>query len=253
MDEPLQQEVPQEQQEQPKLEFIETNEEQGGIRRRLRDRDLLRKRKAEAEEKETNQWDFGTESPKKRGRSGSKRGRRRGRPRKTNTTKVIDPTDPSPISQTTPAAVAGPIFTQGISGQTPSALTPLLETSAVSTAPANISYQLAQFNPSVRVQAPVSESVVDTALTPVPTVAPVFQDLSQEVRPAYAEPPSKPELDQILIEDLGPDEEEDLGQSQDNGVEEDLNGKPEANTFFSNPTLSSPPPPPQEYVPGNSI
>lgn len=31
----------------------------GGIRRRLRDRDLLRKRKAEAEEKETNQWVFG--------------------------------------------------------------------------------------------------------------------------------------------------------------------------------------------------
>lgn len=31
----------------------------GGIRRRLRDRDLLRKRKAEAEQKETNQWVFG--------------------------------------------------------------------------------------------------------------------------------------------------------------------------------------------------
>lgn len=31
----------------------------GGIRRRLRDRDLLRKRKAEAEAKETNQWVFG--------------------------------------------------------------------------------------------------------------------------------------------------------------------------------------------------
>lgn len=31
----------------------------GGIHRRLRDRDLLRKRKAEAEEKETNQWVYG--------------------------------------------------------------------------------------------------------------------------------------------------------------------------------------------------
>ncbi|XP_061737015.1 protein TsetseEP isoform X2 [Nerophis ophidion] len=52
-------------------------EEQGGIRRRLRDRSLLKKRKAEAEEKETYQL----ESPRKRQRAeGSKR---RGRPRKT--------------------------------------------------------------------------------------------------------------------------------------------------------------------------
>lgn len=32
---------------------------EGGIRRRLRDRDLLRKRKAEAQEKATNQWVYG--------------------------------------------------------------------------------------------------------------------------------------------------------------------------------------------------
>jgi hypothetical protein len=31
----------------------------GGIQRRLRDRDLLKKRKAEAEEKEINQWVYG--------------------------------------------------------------------------------------------------------------------------------------------------------------------------------------------------
>uniref|UniRef100_A0A096LYV2 Hemogen n=1 Tax=Poecilia formosa TaxID=48698 RepID=A0A096LYV2_POEFO len=57
----------------------------GGIRRRLRDRELLRKRKAEAEEKETNQWVFGVESQRKRSRGENKSGtKRRGRPRKTD-------------------------------------------------------------------------------------------------------------------------------------------------------------------------
>ncbi|XP_054875796.1 skin secretory protein xP2 isoform X1 [Poeciliopsis prolifica] len=60
-------------------------EEEGGIRRRLRDRELLRKRKAEAEEKETNQWVFGVESQRKRSRGENKSGtKRRGRPRKTD-------------------------------------------------------------------------------------------------------------------------------------------------------------------------
>ncbi|XP_053711248.1 hemogen [Synchiropus splendidus] len=62
------------------LEYPGPTEEQGGIRRRLRDRELLKKRKAEAEEKETNQWLFGEESPRKRARAETKG--RRGRPRK---------------------------------------------------------------------------------------------------------------------------------------------------------------------------
>ncbi|XP_061843849.1 uncharacterized protein hemgn isoform X2 [Nerophis lumbriciformis] len=63
---------------QPETDYKgQDEEEQGGIRRRLRDRSLLKKRKAEAEEKETYQL----ESPRKRQRAeGSKR---RGRPRKT--------------------------------------------------------------------------------------------------------------------------------------------------------------------------
>ncbi|KAG5285872.1 hypothetical protein AALO_G00008420 [Alosa alosa] len=44
------------------------NDEEGGIRRRLRDRDLLKKRKAEAEEKATNQWVYGAQSKRQRGR-----------------------------------------------------------------------------------------------------------------------------------------------------------------------------------------
>lgn len=58
MEEPVQQEQD-EQQERQDLEYNDPNEDQGDVRRRLRDRVLLKKRKAEAEEKETNQWDFG--------------------------------------------------------------------------------------------------------------------------------------------------------------------------------------------------
>lgn len=50
MEDPLEKEI-------PPTEIKDSDE--GGIRRRLRDRDLLKKRKAEAEEKATNQWVYG--------------------------------------------------------------------------------------------------------------------------------------------------------------------------------------------------
>ncbi|KAJ6653481.1 hypothetical protein lerEdw1_009153 [Lerista edwardsae] len=49
------------------------------ITRRLRDRELLRKRKAEAEEKETHQWVLGVQKKSKQARKGRGTGRGRGR------------------------------------------------------------------------------------------------------------------------------------------------------------------------------
>ncbi|XP_057699883.1 mediator of DNA damage checkpoint protein 1 isoform X2 [Corythoichthys intestinalis] len=101
MEETLQQEV----------EYKSQNEEeQGGIRRRLRDRELLKRRRAEAEEKETYQ----SESPKKRQRSEQRRGtKRRGRPRKTERLEgeLVDPEAPAVV-----------VFPQSVEAITESAL-----------------------------------------------------------------------------------------------------------------------------------
>ncbi|XP_019717658.1 proline-rich receptor-like protein kinase PERK13 isoform X2 [Hippocampus comes] len=84
------------------IEYKSQNEEdQGGIRGRLRDRELLKRKRAEAEEKETYQ----VESLGKRQKADQRRGaKRRGRPKKTDCTpessftqevKVADPEAPA--------------------------------------------------------------------------------------------------------------------------------------------------------------
>lgn len=250
------QEEPQEepQPEQPELEYNIQNEAQGDIRRRLRDRDLLKKRKAEAEEKEIDQWDFGTESPKKRGRTGSKRGGRRGRPRKTEPTVITEYQNETALDQ---EAVA---VTDAILDQTQSSL----EAEPVSTAPPAPVSIFEQLKPTSQAPVTSSEPTVDTPPIPAPDMAPapvaaplpmpssVIQDVI--VQPMYTEPQSKPALNQILIEDLGPDEEADLGPPENKEASEDLSEKaviPPEPTFLSNPTLSSQSP--QGYVPGNSF
>ncbi|XP_033870163.2 hemogen-like isoform X1 [Acipenser ruthenus] len=57
------------------------NDNRGGISSRLRDRDLLKKRKTEAQEKETYQWVHGEHSQRKRQRQEKKSSRRRYRRR----------------------------------------------------------------------------------------------------------------------------------------------------------------------------
>ncbi|KAJ8403649.1 hypothetical protein AAFF_G00349750 [Aldrovandia affinis] len=65
------------------VECKQPDDNQGGILRRLRDRDLLRKRKAEAEEKAIYQWVYGVQSKRKRERQEGKSGSgRKVRPRK---------------------------------------------------------------------------------------------------------------------------------------------------------------------------
>ncbi|XP_040891130.1 BCL-6 corepressor-like protein 1 isoform X2 [Toxotes jaculatrix] len=286
------------QQEKQELEYKNPNEDQGGIRRRLRDRDLLRKRKAEAEAKETNQ----VESQKKRSRADEKSGtKRRGRPRKTEPTPEISVIqEEAAVAQEDPSVVVVPEPGGIISGQTLGSLTPLLavggdtlesQPASVLSAPASMpvlgSAQSSVLAPVLTSPAPVNQTpalvspsvpapspiVLDTAPIPIKDSAPVLAPdavpvpaLSQTPVPATAPAPPQAEtlytesqgmevLDQVLIEDLGPDEEEDICPSQDKRADEDVSetpsiNVPEQNKMFSVPTLSSPPPP-QEYLPGN--
>ncbi|XP_054461130.1 uncharacterized protein hemgn isoform X2 [Anoplopoma fimbria] len=284
------------QQEKQDSEYNNSNEDLGGIRRRLRDRDLLRKRKAEAEEKETNQ----VESQRKRARaeSGTKR---RGRPKKSEPTPEISIIqEEAAVPQEAPAVVVVPEPDEVIPDQTPGSLFPLLyvesQPSSVPaapvpppllksiqspvfaptlTSPAPVDPTPALFSPSAPAPSPVK--VPDTApvpvqdpapgpdavpftvrvLTqaPVPAPAPAPAAAPPQVETLFTEAQGRDALDQVLIKDLGLDEEEDNSSSQDKRADEDLIGTsstnvPEQNKLFSIPTLS-PMPPSQKYFPGN--
>ncbi|XP_072241053.1 uncharacterized protein hemgn isoform X2 [Leuresthes tenuis] len=267
-------------------EFKNQNEEEGGIRRRLRDRDLLRKRKAEAEEKETNQ----VEIQRKRSRAGDKSGtKKRGRPRKTEPVPQLSVIQEEPaVTQEAPAAAVAPELAALISDQILDSLTPVLAVEsqpasfldAPAPAPVFESVQNLVFGSALIRPAPVNSTLdtsqvlfQDSAPAPAPAQAPDAVSapaVSQDSAPAVAlAPPSDPpqvetlytesqareDLDQVLIEDLGPDEEEDISPSQERRVDEGLNetlsiNVPEQTKMHSIPTLSSPPLP-QEYLPGN--
>ncbi|XP_017159698.1 fibrous sheath CABYR-binding protein isoform X2 [Poecilia reticulata] len=77
------------------------------------------------------------------------------------------------------------------------------------------------------------------------------------VEALYPESPDRESPDQVLIEDLGPDDEEDVSPSENDRADEGLDETPlmnsaDQNKMYSVPTLSSPPLP-QEYLPGNQI
>ncbi|XP_029605484.1 actin cytoskeleton-regulatory complex protein PAN1 isoform X1 [Salmo trutta] len=222
--------------EKPELEYKNPNDNQGGIQRRLRDRDLLKKRKAEAEEKAINQWVYGVESRRKRarGREEKSSSGRRGRPRKT------DPTPELPASQEEPEQEAVIVK---------------LVTKPVEVSPAPTVISLPPFLPvdpsppeSLPVYVPpIPAPIPILAPAPVPVVAP-----SPMYNPVTAPAPSLLEtlytegsdqgsdtLDQVLIEDLGPDEKEDVPPSQNNrgtdqgSIEELSVNVPEQNRVFS--------------------
>lgn len=135
--------------ENPPSEVKVSNE--GGIRLRLRDRDLLKKRKAEAEEKATNQ----EQSLKKAKKRSSDTPGRKGRPRK----------EP-PVDVSEDFSVAQEV-------DPPSIIPPVLPTEA------------------------------ETA-TPQPA----------EPQPCFVETIEQKPIDVFFIEDLGPDEEEDMPLTQ---------------------------------------
>ncbi|XP_022073879.2 uncharacterized protein hemgn [Acanthochromis polyacanthus] len=263
------------QQEKPESEYIKPNEEeQGGIRRRLRDRDLLKKRKAEAEEKD--QWIFGVESQRKRSRAEDKSGtKRRGRPRKAEPSPQISVIqEEAAVTQEAPAVVVVPEPAEVIPDQISASLTPLIavETQSVSVLhapaapvspavpvvpdpvalaapvtlavsivpdPAPVFQSLPIFGPPLTSPAPVSpaldlDPVSVQASAPAPDADSVLA-LSQDTVPPVAPPSAPPQvetlykesqdkevLNQVLIEDLGPDEEEDISTLQDKRADEDL-------------------------------
>ncbi|XP_061573832.1 uncharacterized protein hemgn isoform X2 [Cololabis saira] len=278
------------QEKRQELEIENQNEEEGGIRRRLRDRDLLRKRKAEAEEKETNQ----IESQRKRSRSENKAGsKRRGRPRKTEPTPQLSVVGEEAAAA--PAVIVAPEPAAFISDQISGSLTSMLakepQPPSVPAAPAPApvlgSFQSSIFGPlliprppfntAVEIsEAPVQDSAparaaAAAASTPEPApVAFTAPSLIQDSAPAaflappiarnqvenlYTESQAREALDQVLIEDLGPDEEEDIAPSQDKRADEGVNemlltNVPEQTRMYSVPTFSSASLP-QEYFPGN--
>ncbi|CAJ1052430.1 anti-sigma-I factor RsgI2 isoform X1 [Xyrichtys novacula] len=296
-------------QENQEVEYKNPDEDQGGIRRRLRDRDLLRKRKAEAEAKETNQWVLGEESQRKRPRAENKSGaKRRGRPRKTEPTpEIFFSLGETPTPQEAPVVLPEPaeVIPDQISGSLESQPASVLIAPAplplfgsiqnnvsapTLTSPALVSTTIPIPSPtkvldtsstpvqdSAPAPAPAPDDVPDPILDPVPdpvsipglvpgtataeTPAPTaaFDLLSAPVldETLYTETQGKVAPNQVMIEDLGPDEEEDITPSQENRKEEGLSvmpslSTPEQSKIFSVPTLSSQPPPP-EYLPGNSV
>ncbi|XP_049427375.1 calphotin isoform X2 [Epinephelus fuscoguttatus] len=290
------------QQETQESEYKNPNEDQGGIRRRLRDRDLLRKRKAEAEEKETNQVERQRKRPRADG--GTKR---RGRPRKSEPppeiSVILEEAENPPDA---PAVVVVPEHAELIPDQTPGSLTPSLAveptvlatpapplvfgsiqspvfTPTTLTSPAFVDPTPASFSPSALAPSlaaaldmapiPVQESPVQDSApalapapapdtdpapaatqAPVPAADPAPPTAPPQVETFYSESQGRESLAPVLIEDLGPDEEEDIAPSQDKKADEELTETPlinvsEQNETFSTLTLTSTPPP-QRYFPG---
>ncbi|XP_047220166.1 uncharacterized protein hemgn isoform X2 [Girardinichthys multiradiatus] len=318
MEETLQQEKIQE------PENKSQNEEEGGIRRRLRDRELLRKRKAEAQEKETNQ----VESQRKRSRAENNRGtKRRGRPQKSDPilqfpviqeeagdlavvvvpapadvisdqilssqnamlgvesqqVPNLDATPPVPVLELARNSVFGKLdvdsapvpvqdSAQAVPGPVQASYAPLVPVKASCVvpipAPDDVPVQLqAPDDVPVQLQAPddvpVPVQFPDTVLVhassqdSVPAAVLAPPSAPSRVETLYTESRGREILDQVLIEDLGPDDEDDISPSQNNRADKGLNetqlmNTAEQNKTYSVPTLSSPPLP-QEYLPGNQF
>ncbi|KAM6940331.1 uncharacterized protein hemgn isoform 2-T2 [Xenentodon cancila] len=105
--------------------------------------------------------------------------------------------------------------------------------------------------------APASDAFTVPCLTqdyaPAAVLAPPIAH--PQVENLYTESQAREALDQVLIEDLGPDEKEDIATSQDKKADGGLNemvltSVPEQTKMYSVPNLSSAPLP-QEYFPGN--
>lgn len=257
------------------------NEDQGGLHRRLRDRELLKKKKAEAEERETNQWVLGMESQRKRSRPADKSSsKRRGRPRKSEATLQIAAQVETAVTQEVPAVTEAPDPAEVIPEQTPNtSLTSSTTTTKESTSVFGSAQRLifGPFQSPVSVpslistvnQAPDTSPVQDSVPDPTPEAvvvpalsqetvkaeAPTLSSPLQQVETFFTGSQEKGAPNQILIEDLGPDEEEDIGPLQNDTADEDLSetlsiNEPEQTEIYSVPILSSQQVP-QKYFPGN--
>ncbi|XP_068177786.1 YLP motif-containing protein 1 isoform X2 [Antennarius striatus] len=265
------------QEEKQELEYKTPNEDQGGIRRRLRDRDLLRKRKAEAEEKETNQAEIQRKRQRVQNRSGSKN---RGRPRKTESTPeitVIQEEPAVPLEASAVAVVSEPLEVIAVPSLGSITSLPAEESQPTSflTAPAPLSiFESVQspsfasavtpsatanptpalFSPSISAPAaikdvdiapvpvqdfsaldPAPDAVPVATLTQVPVLVtpPAPPAASSEVGALYEESEGREDLNQAMIEDLGPDEEADILLSQVKGADDANKNDFSETTLFS--------------------
>ncbi|KAK6324717.1 hypothetical protein J4Q44_G00040590 [Coregonus suidteri] len=237
--------------EKPELEYDDNlDDNQGGIRRQLRDRDLLKKRKAEAEEKATNQ----VESRRKRvrGREEKSSSGRRGRPRKT------DPTPELPASQEEPEqeAVIVKVVSKPVEVTPAPTLISLSPFLPVDPSPPE---SLPAYVPPVPAPIPILAPAPVLVVAPSPMYNPVTAPAPSPLETLYtkgSDQGSDP-LDQVLIEDLGPDEKEDIPPSQNNqgtdqGSSEELSVKvPEQNRVFSTFPRFSTGAPSEDHPPRN--
>ncbi|KAJ8000727.1 hypothetical protein DPEC_G00183350 [Dallia pectoralis] len=265
----------------PATEKPELEDNQDGIRRRLRDRDLLKKRKAEAQEKATTQWVYGAES-KKRVRGEKSSSGRRGRPRKTNQTMELSGSQedlgdggaileevPKPVESNPVCSLPSPP-SLSVADNTQLVCVPLVQASLPILSPAPVPVVTSASGPvsspasgpvyssasgpvsspaSGAVSSPASGPVSSTALGPVSAAAPetLYTDSDQASGPN----------DQVLIEDLGPDEEEDVLSSRDDweteqgSNEQQAENLPEQNRVYSTFSMFSSGTPSQDSLTGN--
>ncbi|XP_064201363.1 histone-lysine N-methyltransferase SETD1B isoform X2 [Anguilla rostrata] len=259
------------------VECKQPDDNEGGIRRRLRDRDLLRKRRAEAEEKEIYQ----VQSKRQRGRPEGKTGPgRKGRPKKSETAVA-----PQPAQEGAPqdGSAEEEVQQGAVLSQTEEQLPwdPAQEEQPVISDPhqaeqpvtANIA-DVAEQLPTDTVEG-AGESLPPPALPPtlpqplgllLPPPAPPAPEPRPEVIPFLAQeqaPPAEtasvPPKDEVTIEDLGPDDEEAEPEpyparelEPERGTEEEPGDNVTDSTgVFSISTLVSPPQP--SYLPGPSL
>ncbi|KAL4640452.1 hemogen isoform X1 [Arapaima gigas] len=190
-----------------KLEHKEPDDSQDGIHRRLRDRELLKKRKAEAEEKATYQWVYGVQSKRQRVQREKSSSGKVGRPRKVNPKAQLPDTQKESLPE---------------DSNVEEVLSP--EATPV----------------GVEIPMPLLPSLAPVLTQPLPEAVPILSladDLGIETKS------NRPPGD-ILIEDLGPDESEDIPPVPENlptdrGTIEELSDSLTANNqMFSVPATS---------------
>lgn len=198
-------------------------------------------------------YSFRVESQRKRPRAEDKSGtKKRGRPRKAEPTPEISAIqEEATAPQEAPAVAAVPEPAEVVPDQTSGPLSPLL---AVESQPASVTAGPASVPVFGLIQRPVfgptllspsapalfPTKVLDTApvpvqdLAPAPDAVPVPAPNQAPIPAAAPAPPAAPPqaetlyiesqgreaLDSVLIEDLGPDEEEDISLSQDERADE---------------------------------
>ncbi|KAJ8262189.1 hypothetical protein GJAV_G00163510 [Gymnothorax javanicus] len=234
------------------VECKQPDENEGGIRRRLRDRDLLRKKKAEAEEKAIYQWVYGLPSKRTRLERRSGPGRK-GRPKKTETGILPQP----PQEGASEDSRAEEELSQGSAPL--QVEVELLQDSAEKEDPVTADADKPEELLNANIVEVAEEMPTDTneqdgeepliIPVPAPEQAPQPESKSRST-------PQLPE-EGVAIEDLGPEEEEDdASQRRELVTEQGTNEGPGDNVTdstqaFSIPSFLSPPQP--SYFPGPSL